>query len=848
MAKIIVKQKAEVIKEYFIQPFKPMITIGSETINDLVIDDKKVSMNHLKIEKIGLEYYLTDLNSAFGTFMRGRKVEERVRILQGDEIKIGDHLLIFQYNSGDNGARRPGTGFETMRVPEERKPVVEAVASLESELSRELAQLQSGLDDTDLDDLDDFSLDPIKAPERPVPTEYKVAEQMPAEAVSVAEEESPVTPITDTIGAAGRVPYYLLAIYGPYKGKKFQLNLNVTRIGRDTSLNDIVIRMNEKGEVDPSVSRRHATISYRDGRFFVSDRRSKTRTFVNQLKLSESDEIQLTEGDEIEIVSDQKSTIFRFVREGDWDVSSPRKSGVWWVRFSTPILQVGSAVMIILSIFMIYLALARRNVILQRPDPLSITEKVWLIGDGAESGFYLQEVGGYNVAATPAIDDINGDGILDFVYFNELEKLRICDGSTQELLWGDAIKEPLMSIYPTTLADLNSNQKPDIIVITRQSKMMAIDGTNGAEIWASPILGGTFSGPPVFADVNGDQLMDVVICSETGKIHLGLGSFGEPSWVSHDLGHSTKATPVAADLDHSQRSKVIIGTEDGFVLIFDATTGAVSQAININEELNKAKGSYTEDNQIRAAVAVGDLNNDRVLDLAITTRQGNVLALNGKDWKRFWYDNVIPQGEFTPGLHFAPVIGDLNGNGNRDVVVATPGGLIRAYNGISSQGDRAELLWEFSQDAWESFMAAPALADINKDGKLDVVTCGSKGGVRIFNGQNGALLWQAKQEAELVISAPLIADLEGDGFMDLVYLRSDNSVYHAKTNHLNAKSKIFWGQYGANPQHTFSLNYQKQSGLGYSIMALVFIFIIAAAIYLNIKNYSQQLKLKKGVA
>ena len=55
MAKIIVKKRAEVIQEYFIGPFKSIVTVGTDSDNDLVIEDKRVSLYHFNIEKKGGE-------------------------------------------------------------------------------------------------------------------------------------------------------------------------------------------------------------------------------------------------------------------------------------------------------------------------------------------------------------------------------------------------------------------------------------------------------------------------------------------------------------------------------------------------------------------------------------------------------------------------------------------------------------------------------------------------------------------------------------------------------------------------------------------------------------------------
>ena len=96
MPKIVVKRKAEIQKEVPVRPFQNIISVGSEGNNDIVIFDKKVSLNHLIIEKEDSNYYVVDKDSAFGTFINGRKIDVRTPISDGDEINIGEHSLIFE--------------------------------------------------------------------------------------------------------------------------------------------------------------------------------------------------------------------------------------------------------------------------------------------------------------------------------------------------------------------------------------------------------------------------------------------------------------------------------------------------------------------------------------------------------------------------------------------------------------------------------------------------------------------------------------------------------------------------------------------------------------------------------
>lgn len=92
MAKLILTFNKQVINEY---PFaKDSITLGRQEDNAIVIDNLAVSGYHAKIDKVGGEYILTDLQSTNGTFVNEQKVVSH-RLSHGDNIIIGKHVLLF---------------------------------------------------------------------------------------------------------------------------------------------------------------------------------------------------------------------------------------------------------------------------------------------------------------------------------------------------------------------------------------------------------------------------------------------------------------------------------------------------------------------------------------------------------------------------------------------------------------------------------------------------------------------------------------------------------------------------------------------------------------------------------
>lgn len=81
------------INEYY--SIDQVLTLGRQGDNDIVIKDPFVSKKHFKIVEDEGEYYLEDLNSSNGTFLNGQRIEDMVKLSNGDRISIGNVEFLF---------------------------------------------------------------------------------------------------------------------------------------------------------------------------------------------------------------------------------------------------------------------------------------------------------------------------------------------------------------------------------------------------------------------------------------------------------------------------------------------------------------------------------------------------------------------------------------------------------------------------------------------------------------------------------------------------------------------------------------------------------------------------------
>lgn len=97
------------------------ITIGRESSNDIVIDDKQASRLHAIISREGESYYLKDLNSQNGTIVNGQSAS-LVELGNGDEISIGETKFKFNLEIYDNTEHEGTDSHDDLGPIQPRKP------------------------------------------------------------------------------------------------------------------------------------------------------------------------------------------------------------------------------------------------------------------------------------------------------------------------------------------------------------------------------------------------------------------------------------------------------------------------------------------------------------------------------------------------------------------------------------------------------------------------------------------------------------------------------------------------------------------------------------------------------
>ena len=106
MKKIVLKRKSKKIGEYPLEEFSSPITIGRSSDNIIVIEDDQIKSKQLVIDHTSGAYVIKILSDATDILLNNRKLEKQSELRHRDQIKCGNHELVF-YNAPSHNKKQP---------------------------------------------------------------------------------------------------------------------------------------------------------------------------------------------------------------------------------------------------------------------------------------------------------------------------------------------------------------------------------------------------------------------------------------------------------------------------------------------------------------------------------------------------------------------------------------------------------------------------------------------------------------------------------------------------------------------------------------------------------------------
>ncbi len=91
-----------------------IVVIGRDPVSDVVVSDPEVSRRHARIFLQEGSFHIEDLRSTNGTYVNGRRINDRTRLASGDILDFGETVrVIFEHDiapTGQNAAAGEAEG------------------------------------------------------------------------------------------------------------------------------------------------------------------------------------------------------------------------------------------------------------------------------------------------------------------------------------------------------------------------------------------------------------------------------------------------------------------------------------------------------------------------------------------------------------------------------------------------------------------------------------------------------------------------------------------------------------------------------------------------------------------
>lgn len=341
--------------------------------------------------------------------------------------------------------------------------------------------------------------------------------------------------------------------------------------------------------------------------------------------------------------------------------------------------------------------------------------------DGAEGKKIFEAEAADRILAPPVAGDLSGDGIDDIVVASNSGQVIAINGRGQNLWSSDGNLNLGPVLNRPVLAKVNDDERPDVIVPTSNKGLVALDGAHGWEIWNTAEMSrGKAITSPLVADINDDGQDDFVTVSDQGQV-LAVTTQNGKVWQIWEANVPSVYYASPAFVKAGEQALVVIATDHGGIVALHADTGrpfwsaAVNQRFFASPIACDANGdkvpdivavadngdihvldSLTGDEiwssalgvSVQATPALYDVNNDGLNDLIILDTKGGLSVVDMARGRVVLPVSVSGADSFIA----SPLLGDVNNDSMVDIVAASQNGAIVSY-GLNRVAPKSQALW-----------------------------------------------------------------------------------------------------------------------------------------------------------
>ncbi len=342
---------------------------------------------------------------------------------------------------------------------------------------------------------------------------------------------------------------------------------------------------------------------------------------------------------------------------------------------------------------------------------------------------------------------------------------------------GGCLSQPIVG-------DLDHDGMPEVVFnmlpnfLSQSGQLVVLRGDTGALVWQDAAADLAYGSAPAIGDINGDGEPEIVVVREYATSLFAVGDYtakaysasGTLLWESEHfegLDFDWATAPALHDMDKDGFVEVVVGR----VILNgdDGSTRGVGTFGRGSYGITSAFGITVSESSVPAVV---DIDLDGVDEVIV----GN--AMYSPDGVPLWFNTSYDDAMISVANFDDDPEGEFIGV---------------SYNTIRLMDTDGSIVWGPIEIAGGNILSAAALADLDQDGKPEVVTAG--GNQLIVFHHDGSVYWTAPVTDESGATGASFFDFEGDGVLDVVYIDELNmTVYDGQTGAV----KFIDGDHGSN--------------------------------------------------
>ncbi len=353
------------------------------------------------------------------------------------------------------------------------------------------------------------------------------------------------------------------------------------------------------------------------------------------------------------------------------------------------------------------------------------------------------------------------------------------------------------------------SSSPAVGDIDNDGAMEIVFASNAGSLFAWELNGDTVSGFPVnlgdpviracaaLEQIDLDPELEICIGTGTSQYRIIVFNHDGSQLFSRDVEFRIHSTAAIGDIDKDNYMEIVHGVDRNMQY------GIYAWESNGDTCTGWPK---TTGHHVDGSPALADIDGDSLYEVFVGSIDNRVYGLNyiGQDLPS--WPNVVGSGIYE-GIVSSPAIGDLNNDSILDIVIGR--GIIQSsYGAVFAFRSFGDTMPGFPINiSTGAITSSPMLADLDGDADIEIVVGCQDGFLYAFNPDTTTVTGFPIPVAISITSSPAIGDIDLDGDIELVVggfagTGNNDSLYVWDLPVVYNASRLHWPQFHRDPQHT----------------------------------------------